>query len=210
MLSQHEPDATHIDMKLLSDNRLVDLTVQISGTDPVPLLTGARIRVLGVYDSVADAAGRPQQLQFWTEERVQVLGWLADDERFKLAATPIDQLETVAGQPWVHLKGEVWAQEPGRSLTLRDGSGQIMFATVQPETLPSRAGIEVVGRPVRAEFGWTVQDPIFRRVEAPSDSPAAGPGAPAPATGGAGDASDARGGGPAPDRQLARRHHLVR
>ncbi|HXS31249.1 MAG TPA: hypothetical protein VN755_10480, partial [Steroidobacteraceae bacterium] len=89
-------------------------------------------------------------------------------------ATPIEQLETAAGQPWVHLKGEVWAQEPGQSLTLRDGTGQIMFATVQSETLPPQAGIEVVGRPIREEFGWTLQDPIFRRVETGQDSPPPG------------------------------------
>ena len=46
-------------------------------------------------------------------------------------------------------------QEPGQSLTLRDGTGQIMFATVQPETLPAQARIEVVGRLAREEFGWT-------------------------------------------------------
>src|SRR6478735_12534456 len=85
VLSQHEPDTTHIETKFLSDNQLIDLTVLISGTDPVPQLA-----------------------QCWTAERVQVLGWLADDERFKLEPTPIDRLETTAGQPWVHLSGEVW------------------------------------------------------------------------------------------------------
>lgn len=171
VLSQREADPTHIEAKFLSENQLIDLFVQFSVTDPVPLLTGARIRVRGVYDSVADTTGRPQQSQCWTSERVQVLGWLASDERFKQASTPIDQLETVAGQPWVRLTGEVWAQEPGRTLTLRDGTGQLVIETVQPEALPQQARIEVIGRPIRNEFGWTLQDPLFRRVEVASNAP---------------------------------------
>ena len=64
------------------------------------------------------------------------------------------------------MKGEAWAQEPGQSLTLRDDTGQLVIETVQPETLPRGARVEIVGRPIREEFGWTLQDPIFRRAEA--------------------------------------------
>ena len=58
VLAQHEPDTTHIETQFLSDNRLIDLTVQINGTDPVPQLAGARLRLFAVYDAVADATGR--------------------------------------------------------------------------------------------------------------------------------------------------------
>jgi len=169
VLAQHEPDTTHIEMKFLSDNRLIDLTLQIEGTDPVPQLKGARIRVLGVYDAVADATGRPEQIQCWTSRNVQVLGWLADEERFKLPVTPIDRLETVAGQSWVHLTGELWSQEAGRSVTLRDATGQLTIGSPQPESWPAKTAIEVVGHPVRQEFGWTLENALFRAAQGPRD-----------------------------------------
>ena len=176
VLSQGEPDSTHVEAKLLSENHLVDVEIQIRGTDPVPLLTGARVRVVGVFDSVADAGGGAQKAQLWTAERVQVLGWLVDDPRFKEPATPIDQLEAAASQPWVRLIGEVWRQEPGRTLTLRDDTGQIVLGTVQPQVLAQRTRVEVVGRPIREGFGWTLQDPIFRQVELAPDAPRPGKG----------------------------------
>jgi signal transduction histidine kinase/CheY-like chemotaxis protein len=91
-----------------------------------------------------------------------VLGWLRDDERFKLPVTPIERLDSVPDQSWVHLVGEVWSEEAGRGFTLRDGTGQVVITTVQPMTLAEHASVEVVGRPARDDFGWTLQDPLFR------------------------------------------------
>ncbi|HEX2860592.1 MAG TPA: histidine kinase dimerization/phospho-acceptor domain-containing protein, partial [Lacunisphaera sp.] len=112
-------------------------------------------------------------------ERPEVLGLLRDDERFKLPQTMIDQLGTVPGQPWVRIVGEVHAQETGETLTVRDGTGQVMILTAQPEALPARSKVEVIGRPATADLGWTLTESLFRRVgtaENQADRTLRGPG----------------------------------
>ena len=163
VFGQSDPDPTHVLYQVLCENRVVSLRLQVSGTDPIPQLVGARIRFRGVYVATRDPTGALQQIDCWTSRRtdVEVLGWLANDERFKLPRTPLDQLAT-AKQPWVRVVGEVKAQNSGKSITLRDESAQIVIATAQPEMLPENAAVEVIGRPVADEAGWTLRDALFR------------------------------------------------
>ncbi len=145
---------------------MIGLRLPISGTDPVPQLVGARIRFRGTCVVTRDSEGHLQQVECWAPRRsdVEVLGWLADDERFKLPRTLLDQLAT-AKQPWVRVVGEVKAQDSGKSITLRDGTAQIVIATAQPEMLPENAAVEVIGRPMVGEAGWTLGEPLFRRTD---------------------------------------------
>ena len=181
VLGQNEPDPTHIEARVWSEGRLVNLTVQISGTEPVPQLVGARVRIRGVYDVAADSVGGIQNIQLWSSGRhhVQVLGWLADDERFKLARTPIDRLEAAAGQPWVRIVGELRRSADGAKLTVRDETGQIELAVVQPEAPQPGARVEVVGRAEAAELGWILREPLLRPSTA-ADTPDAPAGRPLP------------------------------
>lgn len=168
VVGQSEPDPTHALFLIMSENRLVTLRLLFSGTDPVPQLVGARIRVRAVYIATRDPAGNLQRIDCWTAQRadIEVLDWLADDARFKLPRTMIDGLEAAEAEPWVRLMGEVRAQDAGKSLTLRDESGQIVIATAQPEVLPANTTIEVIGRPVMHELGWTLDQPLFRKAGA--------------------------------------------
>lgn len=165
VLSQNEPDPTHIEARLWCEGLTVHLTLQISGTEPVPQLVGARVRVRGVYDAARDPLGKIQRLQLWSGapgQHLKVLGWLGDDGRFKLPRTLLEQLEG-STLPWVRVVGELRAQDPGKSLTIRDETGQIVINTTQPEPLPAGTTVEVVGRPVPGEVGWTLQEPLFRK-----------------------------------------------
>jgi uncharacterized protein YdeI (BOF family) len=148
----------------MTDNRIVNLRLQMSGSDPIPQLVGAKIRFRAVYVATRDPAGNLQRVDCWTSRRsdVEVLAWLAEDERFKLPRTLIDQLPTVDA-PWVRIIGTVRAQEAGKSLTVRDESGQIIISTVQPDMLPEGATVEVIGRPARDDQGGRLDQPIFRR-----------------------------------------------
>ncbi len=168
VFGQSDPDSSHVLYELMSENQLLSLRLQISGADPVPQLTGAHIRVRAVYIATRDSAGGLQQIECWTAQRsdIEVLGWLADDERFKLPRIRIDQIASAAGQKWVHLSGTVKAQESGSLLTLRDESGQVVIPTVQPEVLPGNALVEVVGKPVEEAIGWTLREPLYREATA--------------------------------------------
>jgi two-component system, cell cycle sensor histidine kinase and response regulator CckA len=170
VLSQVEPDPTHIEAQLWSEGRLISLFVQVDSSEPVPQLTGARVRLHGVYDVGVDSRGGVQHIQVWTAEtqRLEVTGWLADDPRFKLPRTPIDQLGAAVGRPWVRIVGEVQSVATGAGLTVRDDTGQTEIATQQPGVPPVGTAVEVVGRPAAAELGWTLQEPLFRRADAAS------------------------------------------
>ncbi|HVZ65718.1 MAG TPA: ATP-binding protein [Lacunisphaera sp.] len=164
VLGQNEPDLTHVEARLWSEGRLVNLTVQIASTDPVPQFTGARLRVRGAYDVSLSSAGAIQARKLWTPNAsdCELLGWLGDDSRFRLPPTPLDMLGEAASQPWVRIVGRVNAQEPGSSLTVRDETGQIEIATLQPGIVARGAPIEVIGRPTRAGPGWTLTETLFR------------------------------------------------
>lgn len=168
VLSQTEPDPTHVEARLWSEGRLISLIVQVDSREPVPQLAGARMRVHGVYDVGVDSRGGIQHIQLWTAEtqRLEVTGWLADDARFKLPRTPIDQLAGSAGEPWVRITGEVRGVATGAGLTVRDDTGQIDIVTQQPGAPPVGTAVEVIGRAVPAELGWTLQEPLFRRLGA--------------------------------------------
>ncbi|HWA24442.1 MAG TPA: ATP-binding protein [Lacunisphaera sp.] len=160
---QSDPDPTHVLFVLLCENQVISLRMQINGTDPIPQLVGARIRFRGAYVATRDATGGIQQLDCWTSRRgdVELIDWLADDKRFKLPRTVVDDLEA-AKQPWVRVVGKVRAQEMGKSLTVRDETGQITITTQQPEMLAENAAVEVIGRPVSTPAGWTLRDALFR------------------------------------------------
>ncbi|HVT73535.1 MAG TPA: ATP-binding protein [Lacunisphaera sp.] len=164
VLSQNEPDNTHIEARLWSEGRLVSLTVQINSTDPVPQFAGARLRVRGAYDVSVSPTGAIQTRKLWTPRAAdaELLGWLADDARFRLPPTPIDLLAGAASQPWVRIVGRVNAQEPGSSLTVRDETGQIDIATTQPGILARGTTVEVIGRPSRVGMAWTLSEPLYR------------------------------------------------
>ncbi|HWA24443.1 MAG TPA: ATP-binding protein [Lacunisphaera sp.] len=179
VLGQNEADPTHVEIRLWSEGRLVLLTLMIGDTDPVPQLVGALIRVVGVYDVALNSAGGIQVIKLWTSERdkPEVLGWLRDDARFKLPRTPIDELAAAGGRPWVRVAGTVQPRDKPGVLIIRDESGQMEISTAQPEIPPPGVTVEVVGRRQRAELGWTLTEPLFRRLNLSGE--------PAGATGGA-------------------------
>ncbi|HTL68105.1 MAG TPA: ATP-binding protein [Lacunisphaera sp.] len=170
VFSQSDADPTHTVFMILSENQLVTLRLLLNGTEPVPQVVGARVRVRAVYVATRDPAGSLQSIDCWSANRsdLEVIDWIAEDSRFNLPRTPIDQLAAKSDEAWVHLVGSARAQDPGHSLTLRDDTGQLVLRTVQPEVLPANAGVEVIGQPFKDERGWTLRDVLFRRTDVPA------------------------------------------
>ena len=162
---QREVGPTHVNLQLLSEGRLINVQVLMGDNDPIPQFLGARVRLKGLYVSNRDVAGGQPRIDIWVPRMVdaEVIGWLVQDERFHLPRTPIDQLATAARGDWVHVIGEVRAQEPDKSITVRDEAGQLLIETMQPETIPPGTTIEVVGRPEEQAGVWTLREPVFRR-----------------------------------------------
>jgi len=111
VFGQSDPDPTHLLFSVLCENRVVSVRLQISAKEAVPQLLGGRIRFRGVYVVSRDPMGAAQEVDCWISNRtdIELLGWLADDERFKLPLTTLDELAS-SNQPWVHVIGEVRAQ----------------------------------------------------------------------------------------------------
>lgn len=167
VVGQQEVDSTHFLITVLSDGRLINARVQVGANDPVPQLIGARVQLYGVYIANRDPAGALHDINLWVPRRqdVRLLTWLSDDARFLLPRTALASLAESAAAPWIRAIGEVKATEPGKSITLRDDTGQITVATAQLGDFPAGAKVEVVGHPVSTNAGWVLGDPIFRRKE---------------------------------------------
>jgi signal transduction histidine kinase/ActR/RegA family two-component response regulator len=95
---------------------------------------------------------------------------LSADERFKQPFTAIEQIPDRPDRTLIHIHGVVRAQEPGRSVTIRDETGQIMLHSVQLRALAVGETIEAVG--------WTshgaesiVERALFRRSSQPLPAP---------------------------------------
>ena len=161
---QLESDATHAQYYLLAGGRRISLRLLLGATEPIPQLLDARVRVRGVHVGTRDQAGRLLRTDVWVPRRqdVTVIGSLGDDERFRLPRVTIDQLPASVDQPWVRVVGDVRAWQEGEMLTIRDHTGQLAFATMQPGKFAPGTDVEVVGRPQVVNGTVTLRSPVVR------------------------------------------------
>jgi len=157
-------DPRHLQLDLVVDGRPVTGRLLLpDGTAP-PQVEGALVRAKGVYSATSDPAADLPVIELWMQgpEDLAVTGWLKQDERFQRPVTPVDELGRRGGDPLVKVAGMVRAQEPGRSLTIRDDSGQVVLHTAQAQTVSIGERVEAIGRPVPQGAAWALRDGLFR------------------------------------------------
>jgi signal transduction histidine kinase/CheY-like chemotaxis protein len=165
---QTQNDAQHLSLNLVVEGRLVLARVFFSGApEKLPQWENARLRLRGVYSATTDPTGGPPAIEIWTmaPENVQVLGWLDEDGRFDLPATPIERLERAPPDRLVRIVGAARTQQPGKSLTIRDESGQIALDTPQMRAVQLGEAVEAVGYPVRQNNELRLRGGLFRRLK---------------------------------------------
>ncbi|PTX92535.1 hypothetical protein DB354_14490 [Opitutus sp. ER46] len=161
---QRENDPRHLDLDVLCDGRLVRAHLLVGKDAPVPQLVGTQVRMNFVYVGTRDAAGGVRRIDAWVPRArdLVALGSIDRDPRFALPVTPIDQLAKAPADTWVNLVGEVRDLEAGRSVTLRDATGQITIATEQPLEVQPGDRLAVVGRRIGSGVKVTVTNPLCR------------------------------------------------
>jgi len=165
VVQQFEVDPSHVEYRLLVEGFIVEMRMQMGPSDSFPQLQGLRVKARGVYVGAHDGNGELVQVDLWLPQRhdLRVLGTLADDPRFQLPPTPLDELPASLGRDWVRVVGTVYTHEPGTAVTIRDDTGQIAVASAQPGSLPPGTRLEIVGRPARSAEGMTLTAPLWRR-----------------------------------------------
>ena len=105
---------------------------------------------------------------------VKSLGALEQNQDFSLAATPIEHLGTVAPDQLVRVVGTVRVQQPGKSLTIRDETGQLTLLTPQTRPMPLGERVEAIGYPAQEGTEWRLRDSLYRRTASASPEPITG------------------------------------
>lgn len=166
VLRQMETDPTHIQLLMMVEGHWVNVRMLMGASEPIPQLNHRRVKLRAVCVATPDSAGKRLRYDFWvpSAHHLSVTGHLDTDPRFALPRTPLEQLgETDAGG-WVRVTGRVHAVDAGRSVTVRDDTGQITLLTPQPEAPGIGERIEFVARVDRDEGRVVLRAPLFRAV----------------------------------------------
>jgi signal transduction histidine kinase/CheY-like chemotaxis protein len=156
----------HSTLTLVNSGNRID--VIMPGKQPgFEKLIDARIRVAGNCGPIFSSRRQVTGIHLWTPDldQVKVMEPAAEDP-FSLAIRPANSLLQFSpeGRPghWIHLRGIVTLQWPGRSLYIKDRTGGLAVQTT--ESIPVRVGqwVDVAGFPVPHGFSPALQDAIFR------------------------------------------------
>jgi PAS domain S-box-containing protein len=161
---QSSIDARHHVIEVLSDDVIVQGRVYSKDGATLPDLQDAHIALHGVYVGKTTQQGQLAQLDIWIDgpAGVQILGRALQDRRFELPRTAIEQLPWLRAEDSIKISGTVHASEPGKSISVRDRTGQIKVLTSQ--TRPIRIGeyVDAVGSPSIRGSEWILRDGHFR------------------------------------------------
>ena len=145
---QSDGDPSHVKFDFVVEGYNVSAHILLEKENaPQPQLEGALIRARGVYVDPGDPSGKTKNLSLGIArpEDVQIKGWLASDLRFEVPVTPIINLaDQPAAQP-LHVRGTVHSITKGRSIVLRDPTGQITLLTAQNRGLETGMEVDAVG-----------------------------------------------------------------
>ncbi len=168
-------DERHMQMGLSVNGRAAGCWVQMEPHVPTPDLIDRRVRIEGVYNALVGTDGHLETLEFMvrSSENITVLGHLDDEVGFNLPSTPINELLNRPSDQLVRVIGSVVTRDTGRSVRIRDGTGQIDLITAQIRPLSVNDVIEAVGYPVATGPSWRLEDSFFRLYNKPAASSAA-------------------------------------
>lgn len=170
---QGDLDTKHFRLNVVFGGTNATVYIGLGDGDPIPQLTGAIVRAKGVLSVKRDINDVQPKLEFWcdTPAAIKTIGFLAKDPRFALPVRGIDKVVVQPEPELVHVSGTVHRQEPGHSLILRDGTGQIKVLTRQTQPVREGEAVEAIGFPSRDGIALALRDGLFRRSvgEAPPD-----------------------------------------
>ena len=144
---QVDSDPSHLIIELVVEGRLVTAWMPHPIDRPVPQMEGAFVRATGVFCATANPSGQTTKLELCVQgpEAIAVTTWLERDARFAGPPLPIHELATAKPDRLVYVTGTARAQQPGRSLTIRDDTGQVTVLTQQARPVQLGERVEAIG-----------------------------------------------------------------
>jgi signal transduction histidine kinase/CheY-like chemotaxis protein len=169
-------DRVHHRLDLVVEGRPVVARLLVDEGVRVPSMEGALIRVKGVYSATPDPATATTTIEVWARDmaNVEVIGSLARDERFSRPITPIEKLPSVKPEELVRVVGIVRAQEAGKSVTIRDATGQVVVQTMQTQSVKLGDTIEAIGVATARGHEWSLRGGLYRPAATPLAPPSSG------------------------------------
>jgi signal transduction histidine kinase/ActR/RegA family two-component response regulator len=161
---QQEYDATHVSYDVLCDGRVITTYLLLPSTDPVPQLASCRVKMSCVLVLNRGPSGQVQKIAAWVPRArdFTVTGSLDRDPLFSQPIMPIEHLASAKPGEWLRIAGDVHALEAGKSVTLRDPTGQVVIMTEQPLAANIGESVEVVGRVTGSGINATLAGPVCR------------------------------------------------
>jgi signal transduction histidine kinase len=176
---------THFSLNFLVDGTTATAYVlNNSNGAPARFKPGDFVRINCVYAPQLDKDSRLDNLDLWVAqpEDIQVIGSLMSDPRFARPVTPIENIQDdLPPNELVCVAGVVRKHEPGRSVTLWDGTGQIQVDSRQLQPLRLGDRVEAIGYPSVLGVQQTLRNALYRladptnrpppAVQAPGETP---------------------------------------
>ncbi|HTX65199.1 MAG TPA: ATP-binding protein [Opitutaceae bacterium] len=170
-------DDAHVRLNLIVDDRPAIGWVTPDDPRSIPRWQGCLVRATALYSGRFDPTGTQTSIELWIgrQRDLAVTGSIATLPDFDLPRTPINALYRAPAGQRVHIRGRVQAQETGRSISVRDDTGQVVIRSLQKQRVPLGAEVEVVGRVTIDGAQWILQPALYREAPPPAASAAASP-----------------------------------
>ncbi len=162
-----EVDPRHLRLQLSVHEHLFNVTVQLGEYDPIPDYTGTFVRVEGTLILTRNPGGAITSAEVWaaSPRSLTVTHTLSDHPDFQLPVTPIDQLQDMGALVRARVRGVIRSVVPGKSLVLRDDTGQIELLTAQTLDFGPGKIIDAVGDTRINTTQWQLSRGIYRPAE---------------------------------------------
>lgn len=174
VVKQRRVDPTHVHLTLSVAGSPVFAWVLVEPGQPVPTWTDATVKLRAVAATPPGGGADIEsvELKIARPSDVEHVCWLADDPRFDIPVTPIERVPNMPRDQVIRVVGEMIVQEPGRSVSIRDDTGQIDVATAQIG--PSLIGqqVQAIGVPAADGMRWMLENGLFRAARGVQMKPA--------------------------------------
>ena len=161
-------DPRHLRIVTSIGGESVVIWVLVDPEQSIPDLEDTNVRVVGEYNPkrLADGSLGWVEIMVPSLDRMVILSRLNDDPRFNLPLEPIRDLTQLPANKFVRVAGQVLGSNPGRSVTIGDGSDQVELRTGQTRLCLVGDLVEAVGYPAVINGRRVLNDGVFRPMSA--------------------------------------------
>ncbi|HVT73174.1 MAG TPA: ATP-binding protein [Lacunisphaera sp.] len=170
---QQLDDPEHVRLVVIVENRPVICWFRPDDPAHVPEWSGRFVRVTGLYSRRFDPTQTASTIEIWgaNQAALEVTGAIKDSALFERSRSRINQLWRARAGTEVMVRGTLVSQRAGRSMIVRDDTGQVEVRSIQLQRLPVGAEVEVAGRVALYSGQWVIDEALYRPFEAGPHAP---------------------------------------